>query len=49
MYNANDQSYYWKLSHSIYENALKQALSGKFQVKKKVEYGDLKAILYERK
>ena len=46
--NANDKSiWYWK--HKKYEISLNQALSEKFQVKKKVEYGDLKAVLYERK
>ena len=47
--NANDQAYYWNHSHSIYQKALKKALSGKFKITKKVEYGDLKAVLYERK
>ena len=46
--NANEQSYWWKHAHSIYEIALKQALSDKFKIKKIVEYGDLKAVLYER-
>ena len=46
--NANEKAYgYWM--HKRYEIALNQALSEKFQVKKKVEYGDLKAVLYERK
>ena len=46
--NANEQSHWWSHSHSKYEIALKQALSEKFQIKKRVEYGDLKAVLYER-
>ena len=46
--NANEQSHWWKHSHSNYEIALKQALSDKFKIKKRVEYGDLKAVLYER-
>ena len=46
--NANEKAYgYWM--HKRYETALNQALSEKFQVKKTVEYGDLKAVLYERK
>jgi len=46
--NANENAYgHWM--NKNYENALNKALSGKFQIKKRVEYGDLKAILYEKK
>ena len=46
--NANENAWgYWK--HKYYENALNQALSENFQMKKLVKYGDLKAVLYERK
>jgi len=47
--NANETAYgYWK-HKEFYEIALNQALSEKYQVKNKVKYGDLKAVLYERK
>ena len=46
--NANEKAYgYWM--HKNYIDALDQALSGQFTIKKKIVYGDLKAILYERK
>ena len=45
--NANEKAYgYWM--HKNYESALNRALSRKFQIKEKIEYGDYKAILYER-
>ena len=46
--NANEKAYFWKHSHSIYQKALKEALSGKFIITKKVEYGEFSATLYER-
>ena len=46
--NANEKAYgYW--IHKNYESALNRALSRKFQIKIKIEYGDYKAILYDRK
>jgi hypothetical protein len=48
MVNANEKAYgYWM--HKTYIDALDQALSGQFTIKETIEYGDLKAILYERK
>ena len=35
-------------AHYYYEKALKQSLSGTFHIKKSVEYGALKGVLYEK-
>jgi len=45
--NANENAPGYR-KHKNYEIAVKQALSEKFQIKKRVEYGVLKAVLYER-
>ena len=46
--NANENAPgYWM--HKNYENALKHVLLEKFQIKKRVEHGVLKAVLYKRK